>query len=61
MRAKPGTRCLLRVFLLVRRESLKQFVSHFAETTDILGNFNLDVLESQDRQLKFQGVRFEAS
>lgn len=26
-----------------------------------LGSFNLALLEAQDRQLKFQGVRFEAS
>ncbi|CBN77602.1 hypothetical protein Esi_0004_0241 [Ectocarpus siliculosus] len=41
------------------RESLKQFLLHFTETSDVLGNFNLDPLEAQDRQLKFQGVRFE--
>ena len=41
------------------RESLKRFLLHFAETTDVLGNFSLDPLEARDRQLKFQGVRFE--
>ncbi|CAN0153209.1 unnamed protein product, partial [Pylaiella littoralis] len=41
------------------RESLKQFLLHYTETTGILGNFNLDALEARDRQLKFQGVRFE--
>eukprot|EP00752_Nemacystus_decipiens_P010771 g9583.t2 len=41
------------------RESLKQFLLYFAETADVLGNFSLDPLEARDRQLKFQGVRFE--
>lgn len=41
------------------RETLKRFLSRFTETTDVLGNFDLDPLEAQDRQLKFQGVRFE--
>ncbi|CAM9652718.1 unnamed protein product [Ascophyllum nodosum] len=41
------------------REILKEFMSNFSETSDIFGNFNLDSLEAQDRQLKFQSVRFE--
>lgn len=47
--------------LALNRESLKRFLLHFAETTDVLGNFSLDPLEARDRQLKFQGVRFEVS
>ena len=41
------------------RETLKRFLSRFTETIDVLGSFDLDPLEAQDRQLKFQGVRFE--
>ncbi len=41
------------------RESLKRFLLHSAETVDILGSFSLDPLEARDRQLKFQGARFE--
>lgn len=45
--------------LSILRETLKRFLSRFTETTDVLGSFDLDPLEAQDRQLKFQGVRFE--
>lgn len=45
--------------LVPARETLKRFLSRFTETTDVLGSFDLDPLEAQDRQLKFQGVRFE--
>ncbi|CAM9680484.1 unnamed protein product, partial [Sphacelaria rigidula] len=41
------------------REGLKQLLSHFVEKTDILSDISLETLESQDRRLKFQGVRFE--
>ena len=49
------------IYYLPARETLKRFLSRFTETTDVLGSFDLDPLEAQDRQLKFQGVRFEVT
>lgn len=48
-----------RLYALPSREGLKQLLSHFVEKTDILSDISLETLESQDRRLKFQGVRFE--
>lgn len=39
---------------------MKRFLSHLTEASGVIGSFDLGRMESQDRQLKFQGVRFEA-